>query len=211
MVVFYHHFEHPLSDIKWERCLSGLPQNMVEVICRYRRWQDRHSSLFGKLLIQEGLKFFGINSNMESVQFNRYGRPYIPGNIDFNISHSRDYVVCAFSRSGKIGIDIEYIDESVAVEDFKNVLTQDEWDSLQKSSDKAGVFFDYWCKKESIIKADGRGFSAPVMNIELSQNKAMLEGKAYYLKEIQLSQNYKVFVAKNTPIRQIKIIEYRFT
>lgn len=211
MVVFYCRFDAPLSNVKWSQHLSKLPEDITTRILKYRRWQDRHSALFGKLLVLEGFKFLGISPDaLKNLQYSKYGRPSIPGSIDFNISHSHQYVVCAFSESGDIGIDIEYIRDSLEIEDFRNVLTQSEWDHLQSLPDKNAQFFEYWCKKESIIKADGRGFSAPVLNIELLDGKAMFEQQTYHLREIQIPQDYKAFVARSTPIDQIQMIKCNF-
>lgn len=212
MVVFYCRFDAPLSDVKWSRHLSKLPEDITKQILKYRRWQDRHSALFGKLLLLEGFKFFGIGPDqLKSLQYSKYGRPSIPGSIDFNISHSHQYVVCAFSKTGEVGIDIEYIRDSIEIEDFKNVLTESEWDHLQSLPEKNAQFFEYWVKKESIIKADGRGFSAPVLDINLLDDKAMFEQQVYHLREIQISEDYKAFVARSTPVGKLEMIQCDFT
>ncbi|GAB5523081.1 MAG: hypothetical protein Roseis2KO_09530 [Roseivirga sp.] len=184
---------------------------MVESIGRYMRWQDRHSSLFGKLLLKKGLAHFGEQPNqLQNKLVTKYGRPYLPIDIDFNISHSGSYVVCAFSQSTTVGIDIEYIKETIDITDFNSVLTPAEYAGLEKSEQQARDFFDYWCRKESIIKVDGRGFSAPVLSIELQQDQALLEGHTYYLKEIQLSAEYKVYIAQGKPIGEVKLVECEF-
>lgn len=184
---------------------------MVEAISRYMRWQDRHASLFGKLLLKKGLTHFGKQPDqLHNIQATRYGRPYLPIDIDFNISHSGSYVVCAFSQSTTVGIDVEYIKETIDISDFTSVLTPTEYAGLEKSDQRPHDFFDYWCRKESIIKVDGRGFSAPVLSIDLQRDQAQLEGQTYYLKEIQLSSEYKAYVAQAKPIGEVKLVECRF-
>lgn len=211
MTVFYCSFDSPLPESQWDEYLGTVPPAMIETIGKYRRWQDRHASLFGKLLLKKGLEQFGERSDqLHTMQFTQYGRPYLPLNIDFNISHSRNYVVCAFSYTGKIGIDVEYINDKISIDDFTNVLTPTEYSTLQQSSQQAADFFEYWCKKESIIKADGRGFSAPVLGIALQQHQATLERKVYYLKEVPFSAEYKAFVAQAKPIDDLRLVECRF-
>ncbi len=184
---------------------------MAEAIGRYMRWQDRHSSLFGKLLLKKGLAHFGEQPNLlHNIEVTKYGRPHLPIDIDFNISHSGSYVVCAFSQSTTIGIDVEYIKEDIDITDFTSVLTTAEYALLEKSDKQPQDFFDYWCRKESIIKVDGRGFSAPVLSIALQQDQARLEGQTYYLKEIQLSAEYKAYVAQAKPIHAVRLVECGF-
>lgn len=211
ITVFYCRFDQPLPDLKYEAYLSRLPQKMIESISRYMRWQDRHSSLFGKLLLKKGLTYLGENPDqLRDIQVTKYGRPHLPVDIDFNISHSGSCVVCAFSETTTVGIDVEHIKEAIDITDFTSVLTAAEYALLKKSDQQPHDFFDYWCKKESIIKVDGRGFSAPVLSIELQQDQALLEGQHYYLKEIQLSAEYKAYVAQAQPIGEVELVECEF-
>lgn len=211
ITVFYTHFERPLPDWKWTYYMDKLPQETVKAINKYMRWQDRHASLFGKLLLREGLQHYGrLPGLADSLQFTKYNRPYLHDEIDFNISHSGAYVVCAFSESGIVGIDVERINQDIDISHFTSVLTPAEYKHLLSSDNQARDFFDYWCKKESVIKADGRGFSAPVLNILLKPSGADFEGKAYHLKELQLSDEYKIYVAREGSIEDIKAIPFDF-
>ncbi len=191
--------------------MGMLPEKTVKTINKYVRWQDRHASLFGKLLLRRGLEHYGKPPGLaDNLQFTKYNRPYLRGEIDFNISHSGDYVVCAFSETGIVGIDIERINEEIDISHFTSVLTASEYSSLQTSPNQARDFFDYWCKKESVIKADGRGFSAPVLKINLKPSGAAFESKAYHLKEIHLSDQYKAYVAREELIDEVDLISCLF-
>ena len=60
-----------------------------------------------------------------------------------------------------------------------------------------GTFFGYWTKKESVIKADGRGFSAPLNEIHLADNQAELGGVLWNLKPLFLHETYSCHLATN--------------
>ena len=51
-------------------------------------WEDRHASLYGKLLLKKGLQDLGQDSSLTNLKFTEYNRPYLEGKLDFNISSS---------------------------------------------------------------------------------------------------------------------------
>ena len=61
-------------------------------------------SLFGKLLVIHGL---GINQTLYNLYYSKYNHPCLSGAVDFDISHTENYVGCPISNSSKVGIDIE--------------------------------------------------------------------------------------------------------
>jgi|ERR1035437_1249251 4'-phosphopantetheinyl transferase len=77
--IYLTKFEKPLTSELWELNYSLLPPDLKDRNVRFIRWQDRHSHLFGKLLLLEGLKGFNINYNvLQSLQLNSYERPFCP-------------------------------------------------------------------------------------------------------------------------------------
>jgi len=123
-----------------------LPNETQQKILRYRRWQDRHAALFRRLLLKMALLEAGYPSScLELLQFDNYNRPSIDSNIDFNISHSGNYVLCAISRTGRIGIDIEFI-KDIDINYYRNFMSNNEAPIRR--------FHDYWTIKESVMDAD---------------------------------------------------------
>ena len=65
------------------------------------------------LLLREGLKFMGMGTYAElftpdMLERTEDGKPFIPGlpDIHFNLSHSGDYIACAFSDR-EVGLDLQ--------------------------------------------------------------------------------------------------------
>lgn len=209
MLIIYHHFTEQLESVDFNQLLRRLPQDQRIAVNRYHRWQDRHATLFGKLMIIQGFMHYGFQrSPLPNLKSSEYGRPYLPHSIDFNVSHSKDYVVCAFSKH-RVGLDIEYVDYSIQFSDFKDFFDPKEWDTIYKSSDKVKNFFRLWCQKESVIKIDGRGFSAPLDKLRIQEEKAYLEGQRYFLREIQLDPSYQTFLAQETPVVSFETIPFQ--
>lgn len=49
-----------------------------------------------------------------NVYYNEYGKPYLDNGLYFNISHSKNVIVCVISDR-EVGIDIEYLTYSDSV------------------------------------------------------------------------------------------------
>jgi 4'-phosphopantetheinyl transferase len=175
-----------------EKVLLGkLPADLQMKIKRYLRWQDAQACLLGKLLLIEGLQRFGVDGAalIHQLQHTNFGRPYLPGRIDFNISHSGDFVLCALSDQSRVGIDIEKVHD-VKLSDFRSQMTDEEWRRVTGDADPTRAFFYYWTKKEAAIKAHGHGLGLPLKDVVIGNEKVAMEGADWPLFEIELSIDY---------------------
>lgn len=196
--VFFTDFDMQLPDDLWHKYLTQLPESLQHRILRYARWQDRQAGLFGKLLLLEGLHLYGYADDcLNQLSTTKFGRPFLNLPLDFNISHSGGAVVCAITDQGRVGMDVEQIRE-IALPDFERTMTAAEWQIIHASSDPYAAFLAYWAKKESVMKADGRGFSLLLDAIRLEQNRAMVEQKIWQLHEISLAPQYACCLAHDT-------------
>lgn len=192
--VLYSCFERKLTDPELAAYLALFPPSIKAKILKFQRWQDVQACLYGKLLLLQGLAEFGIAADLEKLQYTAYSRPYIDQSIDFNISHSGCYVTCVLSNSAKVGIDIEQV-SAIPLEDFACYMLPSEWEQITRASNKYYEFYEYWTRKESVIKADGRGLSIPLEEIVVSGNRAVVENATWYLKKIKLVDEYIVHLA----------------
>ena len=106
-------------DIRNHNLINSISKEFYNSI--YGRPIDILSSALGRGLLSYGLrKIYNIDVDFKSLVFNKNGRPKLPNlsnNLDFNISHSGQFVVCAISNSIPVGIDIEKIKE-IEIESF---------------------------------------------------------------------------------------------
>lgn len=70
----------------------------------------------------------------------------------FNSSHAGEVVICAFSNTYELGIDIEEI-KDIELDAFKDQRTANEWRAVVQAESKQEAFYEYWTKKEAVIKA----------------------------------------------------------
>lgn len=206
ITIYFKAFDRRLDNSEFHRLLSLLPETMRAKTLRFRKWEDAHAHLIGKLLLKKGLKDLGYNHDLSQVKLSSYNRPYINSAIDFNISHAGNYVICAFSTIGRIGIDIEKVD-IIDVNDFHSQWNEEEWNEIITSKNIYRQFYTFWTIKEAVVKADGRGLSIPFENIKIKKGKGKVncDGVCWEIKEVFINEDYICYLASKAQISEIKI------
>lgn len=127
-----------------------------------RRWTVARATL--RLILS---RYLGTEPGMFEFDFNEFGKPslatlYKETNIEFNLSHSAEMALYAFTRDRLVGIDVEYMRPDL---DFDGMARHSF--SLQEQhivrnlvgEEKRQAFFRGWTCKEAYAKALGKGFS----------------------------------------------------
>lgn len=92
-----------------------------------------------------------------------YGKPSLVGencSVHFNMTHSEDLALYAFSREIEMGIDTEYLNKTLQVEPLiERCLSQEEAKALMELplDFQQQAFYDLWTRKEAYLKAWGWG------------------------------------------------------
>lgn len=194
----YSRDSNPDEDIL-KYYLEFLPHKFKEEVLKYRRWDDRYNCLFGKLMVGMGFHLLGNNSfEFEKIVKDTYGKPYLPdSNSNFNISHSGNTVICVFSKQ-EIGVDIEEINE-IDYSLFENVFSSREFAEINREGlDK---FYEFWTRKESVIKAIGKGMSIPLTEIEIDKGYTTYENDTWYTKSFKIDNKYCSITTKCEQIK----------
>ena len=93
--IFYIHQAEKLSDIVFQQFLLQLPIFFQTNIKAYKHWQSAQASLVGKMILKYALQQLQISATLHDIKISSKERPYINEEIDFNIYHSGDYIICA--------------------------------------------------------------------------------------------------------------------
>ncbi|MGB8451533.1 MAG: 4'-phosphopantetheinyl transferase superfamily protein [Anaerocolumna sp.] len=167
-------------------------------IMKYKFRKDRNLSLGAGILLDYGLKQYGLNEcNMRYAAGNN-DKPYFADrpDIHFNISHSGTMVICSFSNA-EIGVDIEKItgmDFNIArrffcTAEYEYIINQ------TTDMERKEAFFRIWVLKESFMKMTGLGMSLLIDSFEI-----ILEDKI----TVKHSVNDQIYSFK-----EYKVDEYR--
>jgi 4'-phosphopantetheinyl transferase len=197
--------------------LENLSENLKEYVLKFQQQNDRLRVLCGKLLLEKCLINVMPKALHETIEYDQFKRPFISTEIDFNISHSGNFVICALtgfntpktSLINKIGIDVEKKRE-VKYEEFEKVFTSAELDVIKTSINPIDRFFEYWTMKEAVMKADGRGFHLSPLTFTVQQNCAIVGSKHWYLKRIFLDNDYDCHLATEYVNPKIELKEMVF-
>ncbi|MCB0520079.1 MAG: 4'-phosphopantetheinyl transferase superfamily protein [Lewinellaceae bacterium] len=202
-LILFMENKHPLDEKEWECSIHQLPALFHQNILRYKRWQDRQASLFGRLLLKKGLLALHQPPHfLHTIRLDAYKRPLMDGSIDFNISHTDGLVCCAIHQSSRLGIDVERV-RPINLSDFKSVFTLAELDLISSHEDPATAFFDCWTRKEAVMKADGRGFHLDPSTFEVLGDQVRIDANRWFLKKVSLLPDYCCHVAQTVerPVR----------
>ena len=111
-----------------------------------------------------------LGQSAQSLAFIRSdrGRPALAGagrpSLDFNVSHSGNHALIAWSRRRRVGVDIEILRPDwdwrplgrmvLGFEDARRI------DATADVSQRTALFYAVWTAKEALLKAEGRGIAA---------------------------------------------------
>jgi 4'-phosphopantetheinyl transferase len=210
MLILYAKISEENHSFLLDKYLNRLEPVYRDKLLKFRRWQDIQLSLLGRLLLQEGLSLLSNEKiNLPVLKYSEYGKPYFLNGFHFNISHSKDIVICALNKKFEIGIDIEII-KVINPHDFKNQMTDYEWFSVANSGNSVLNFYKYWTEKEAVLKAEGKGLSTPLKSFEIIDNKTILNAHCFFTSEIKIADGYccsLAIKADSVDFKTIKIQE----
>ncbi|MFD1805370.1 4'-phosphopantetheinyl transferase family protein [Pasteurella oralis] len=172
------------SDLLNEKLCQPLQSENQRVKIRYRcRW-------IAHFLLWELLKISQKSTALlKHIDYSESGRPQLlVDDIDFNISHSGDWVAVILHTDlqGKsaVGIDIESPNKK---RDFTALLAhfapQPEQDWFHQQQDNEAAFYLTWCLREAVLKSQGIGI---VKLAEVSHDPILRQIKSAYCPSGQL-------------------------
>lgn len=149
------------------------------------------------------------------------GKPYLgDGNVlHFNVSHSRNMFVLAFSDS-PVGIDIEFARELPDLNSIaSHICSENEYIYFNQLStqDQHRYFFKLWSAKESFLKLTGSGLLREPKDIVIDNHKDLLgkgvvnmqhEGIIAYCTPLDFSVvDFHCFVCSQNPDNQWRLFD----
>lgn len=193
-----------IQQTSLSKLLVGLPDSLHPKAHRYKSDPSAYNYVVGRLLLKRGLETFGLDTDLEKLQFQKNGKPLVSG-IHFNISHSHHQVICAFSKDGQLGVDLEKI-RPIDFEDFTAMFSTKEWLTIKGAKDPLRSFYWFWTRKESIIKALGLNLSyLHRIELDVSKDHLVIDGKPWFLHELELGEGYLGTVCSELEVPDIHV------
>lgn len=162
-----------MIDVIFAHCDAPLPEDFhfelaPPVSDTPRLWQKWKSRRMAHFLLSQLFEKHGLAAaQLKQIERTPSGRPYLPNSeIDFNISHSGQWIALIFSRSftkSVVGIDVEHPQKPRRFEALlRHYANTEELEGLLPPAyhplpDLASRFYLSWCLREAILKTQGIG------------------------------------------------------
>ncbi|MCH9633279.1 MAG: 4'-phosphopantetheinyl transferase Sfp [Chlamydiae bacterium] len=142
----------------------------------------KFNSLKKKYIVSHGLlrcllaRFIEAKPSDIEYSFGLFGKPFLAKQkLSFNMSHSHNKVLYAFSNRVNVGIDVEYIKKDVDLNelpwDFLNLIQGNEFDFTNQLKNSKEYFYQKWSRLESYLKAQGLGICSKINEIQFDYQK----------------------------------------
>jgi 4'-phosphopantetheinyl transferase len=174
--------------------LARLPPARRRVLARASPGR-RLESLAGLWLLERAAGAALPAGGLGALSFPARGKPHWAGGADFSISHAGELVACAYSRVGRIGLDLE-LRARVRLAMLRRVL-----DATEQAEIAAGRLeaADAFVMKEAVVKASGAGLAA-LARVRLQGTRASLDGECWQLGAVALHPDYVAYLASEVPL-----------
>ena len=139
--------------------------------------QDRKRFIVGRGILRTiiGL-YLGTEPSRLQFCYGPHGKPYLADKfgedtLRFNLAHSHELALYAFTRGREIGVDLEYIRYMPDAEQIAGSFFSARENAVLHAlptSQKQEAFLNCWTRKEAYIKAIGNGLTQPLDKFDVS-------------------------------------------
>ncbi|MCB1090676.1 MAG: 4'-phosphopantetheinyl transferase superfamily protein [Verrucomicrobiae bacterium] len=118
--------------------------------------------------------FTGREPEAVVIEAEANGKPRLPGHsgsLRFNLAHSEDRALYAFTREADIGIDFEDLGHESRITDLvRSICAASEISRIERleESRKSRALIRLWTAKEAFLKATGTGLQVAPDRLEIS-------------------------------------------
>jgi len=135
--------------------------------------RDRQHYVAGRAILRTILgQYLGIPPEQIRFQYGKHGKPALPGTspLHFNLAHSNNLILLAFTLRHEIGVDVEYLRLVPETDEIaRHFFTEMETQTLINlpEDQKLEGFFTHWVCKEAYLKGLGDGLARPLDTFEI--------------------------------------------
>lgn len=182
----------PLEDeALFLKCYGECTESRRRKTDRLKNQADRRLCVGCGVLLSEIFREYGIKK--PKLKISEYGKPYLDGErLFFNLSHSGKYAAAAVSDA-EVGIDIEKCRRvNLKVADRYFTAAEREYIySKAEEKERQDAFLSLWTKKESFLKAVGKGLNIPLDSFDVlcdgdGMRELFFDNIKYYIYEYKM-------------------------
>ncbi|MFK7785884.1 MAG: 4'-phosphopantetheinyl transferase superfamily protein [Crocinitomicaceae bacterium] len=194
-----------ISPMELSKVNRLLPDSMLEEIRRFRFHEDRRLKTLGRALVRTYFEQNDATFNWNDWGLDQNGKPQVKEKDHFNVSHSGDIVMVAFSQS-ELGVDVEKYSD-VDVTSITSFLHSTEQSYIQHATNLEDAFYTIWTRKEAYLKARGVGIVQGLDSENCLESTVGID-KKWYINNLSLSENYKAALCTECENPTIRMREF---
>lgn len=203
-------FDTPDRDIEELRALLSADER--EKVGRYRFEADRNCYIITRGILRQLIgQYIDLAPQDLLFEYNPHGKPLLPQSpLAFNVSHSGNFALLAFSATGSIGVDIELIRSNFTFSRLvPRYFSSDQITEIEQSQNPRATFFKLWTLKEAFIKAIGTGIFHDLNSLTIQLTTAHFthpeNHKRWSVNPLNIHPNYAAAVIHDTPNATIEL------
>jgi len=144
---------------------------------RFVQFRDQHRFTVARAVLRLLLaRYLSCSPSAVLLQTGEFGKPVLAVEgrelpLQFNLSHSHGLAIYAIAFNHELGVDLEWVRPGIASEEiatrYFSIRERQELLSLPPELRGEG-FFNAWTRKESYIKAHGKGLQIPLKSFDVT-------------------------------------------
>lgn len=160
-------------------CKQYLSRDELSQAKRFIKKVDQEKYIFVRAILRDIIsRYIDLKPTEIKFQLGKHGKPFLDYKhaLQFNLSHAKNYLLVALTKTQQIGIDIEYEKNSIdTLALAKRFFSAREFQALHHLSEpeRTRAFYRCWTCKEAFIKAEGSGLSFPLKDFSINVDKAV--------------------------------------
>jgi 4'-phosphopantetheinyl transferase len=179
--------------------------------------EDKNRYILGKVFARKILANY-LQTELHTLGFKYSDRqkPFLESYpmVNFNISHSGDYIIIGFAEKWSVGVDIELMKPHADLYDLIiDCMSTTEVSVILNSEMPRQTFYKYWTRKEALLKGIGVGATDRLKEINCSDglNLVPIEfsgfASSWKVWSFEMEDSYSVSIAHDSAIRIMRFFE----
>lgn len=179
--------------------------------------EDRIRYVLGRIYVRKLLaNYLKTEPSDLEFKYSEQNKPILENYpmVNFNISHSGDYIILGFANKWSVGVDIELMNTHVDLYNMIiNCMSSTEVSVILNSEMPRQMFYKYWTRKEALLKGIGIGLTDRLKDINCSDglNLVPIEfsgfASSWKVWSFEMENSYSVSIAHDSAIRVMRFYE----
>lgn len=129
------------------------------------------------------------------LRYTASGKPHVVGLPKFSIAHAGEWVLCALSSCGAVGVDIEPLAPLATLPRWLAVFDQHE----RAAARSARAALAIWCTKEATLKAAGADF-AELPQVRVRGRQVAFRGRRWHSRAPRIAPQLVARLVTERPV-----------